>query len=378
MKYMGSKRSMLSGQLGAALASRVPARGGCFADLFSGSGAVSWHIAETQPVPVIATDIQEYARVLSAAVVSRTSKQRSEALWDDWVCQATAWLKQQDHYWVALSAHLQYWERRPKGGVAEIRKLCKGMGSPVACAYGGHYFSPMQALILDSLRATVPNDGVHRDVYVASLVIAAAECAASPGHTAQPFQPTSTAGRFLFEAWRRDVWAHVRRAFFDLGGRHARKEGSARVASALEGATTLGEKDVAFVDPPYSGVHYSRFYHVLETVAQGRFVRAEGVGRYPDRSERPQSDFSVRAKSNAALESLLKELAGRGTTTIITYPAQACSNGLSGTTVEEIASALFKVKKIGNASTFSTLGGNGTQRAARMKVNELILVCSAK
>ncbi|GMU31942.1 MAG: hypothetical protein AMXMBFR19_22790 [Chthonomonadaceae bacterium] len=140
----------------------------------------------------------------------------------------------------------------------------------------------------------------------------------------------------------------------------------------------MGEKDVAFVDPPYSGVHYSRFYHVLETVAQGRFVRAEGVGRYPDRSERPQSDFSVRAKSNAALESLLKELAGRGTTTIITYPAQACSNGLSGTTVEEIASALFKVKKIGNASTFSTLGGNGTQRAARMKVNELILVCSAK
>jgi adenine-specific DNA-methyltransferase len=377
MKYMGSKRSMLSGQLGAALASHIPARGGRFADLFSGSGAVSWHIAESQPVPVIATDIQEYARVLSAAVVSRTSKQNSEALWDDWVSQAIAWLKQQDHYWVALSAHHQYWERRPKGGVADIRKLCQGMASPVACAYGGHYYSPMQALILDSLRATVPKDSFHRDVQIASLVIAAAECAASPGHTAQPFQPTSTAGRFLFEAWRRDVWAYSRRAFFDLGCRHAKKKGSAQVASAIEGARTLGEKDVAFVDPPYSGVHYSRFYHVLETVAQGKFVSAEGVGRYPDRSDRPQSDFSVRTKSNAALKSLLKELSGRGTTTIITYPAQECSNGLSGAAVEEMASELFKVKKIGNASTFSTLGGNGTHRAARKQVDELILVCSA-
>lgn len=44
-----------------------------FVDLFSGSGAVSIHVAETYPIPVLSVDLQAYSAVLAEAVISRTS-----------------------------------------------------------------------------------------------------------------------------------------------------------------------------------------------------------------------------------------------------------------------------------------------------------------
>ena len=64
----------------------------------------------------------------------------------------------------------------------------------------------------------------------------------------------------------------------------ASKKGSAVVADANATAKTLKAGDIAFIDPPYSGVQYSRFYHVLETVAKGECGVVSGTGRYPTRT----------------------------------------------------------------------------------------------
>lgn len=378
MKYMGSKRSMLNSNLGQILDEQLP-HSERFVDLFAGSAAVSWHVAQHYRIPVVAVDIQEYARTLAGAVVSRTSEtEEPHVIWDQWVQRAYERIASLASGWQCLAYQAMDWDASPRSFVTEVRDFCQTLNEPLARVYGGHYFSPAQALTLDALRATIPNDDYNRDLYIASLIVSAAECAASPGHTAQPFQPTPTATRFLFEAWRRDVWSYSKRAFLGLATKHANLEGCSYVEDALSFSHNLTNEDLVFVDPPYSGVQYSRFYHVLETIANGESFEPEGVGRYPSINLRPHSDFSQKSKSQIAFRELMQTISRQGAKCIVTYPNNECSNGLSGNDVSEILSENFKVQKLANASTFSTLGGNGRKRAARLKVDELVLVCSPR
>jgi adenine-specific DNA methylase len=125
-------------------------------------------------------------------------------------------------------------------------------------------------------------------------------------------------------------------------------------------------------------VHYSRFYHVLETIARGRCGAVEGVGRYPPPKERPNSAYSRKDKSSDAMHRLLATLAGRGCRVVLTFPKEECSNGLSGDMLEEMAGSHFKVIRKAVKTRFSTLGGNTSNRAARNVSDELILVLRPK
>jgi adenine-specific DNA-methyltransferase len=377
MKYMGSKRAMLANGLGETLL-RETAKCKRFADLFLGSAAVAWHVAETFGCVVIGADLQTFAVTLADAVVARDKPMAWQEIWEAWSADAKKMVVGSHFYCEAVVFDRVKWGAAPRRNVEAARDVCQHHQGPVTRAYGAHYFSPMQALVLDSLRATVPRELIHRKVALAALICAASQCAASPGHTAQPFQPTKGAARFLFEAWRRDVWEHTRSALKRICPKHARQVGSAIVQDAETFAKQLGPEDLAFVDPPYSGVHYSRFYHVLETVARGGCDEVSGVGRYPPPSERPKSDFSISTKSKQALERLLSILAERGVQTIVTFPREETSNGLSGSIVENVAEEYFKVSKQITNGRFSTLGGNLVHRKARIPAYEVILSLSPR
>ncbi len=60
MKYMGSKRAMLSNGLGDLLRSEMLGAKR-FADLFAGSSAVAWFAAEHSECSVLASDLQRLA-----------------------------------------------------------------------------------------------------------------------------------------------------------------------------------------------------------------------------------------------------------------------------------------------------------------------------
>jgi hypothetical protein len=241
-------------------------------------------------------------------------------------------------------------------------------------AYGGYYFSPSPTVILDLLRHALPPRGPDRWVCHAALLIAASKCVAAPGHTAQPFAATRTAGPFLREAWLRDPLIYARRALTELSKKYARVRGKARVGDAVQYAQYLNEADLVFVDPPYSGVHYSRFYHVLETLARGTCGPVTGTGRYPPRTERPVSLFSQKSNSPSAIDRLFRRLSDVGCTVIVTFPSHECSNGLSGAAVAQFAEAHFKIDRRLVKTRFSTLGGNGENRTARQDSKEMMLL----
>lgn len=371
MKYMGSKRSMLRNGLGETISREMKGRTR-FADLFTGSGAVAWHVARGFDAEVVASDLQQFAVDLAASVVCRSEP--SETNWiDAWMARADRKMGAHKHFKRAHSLQEKLGTAAISSLSRECRELCAGGGGAMFAAYGGYYFSPLQALRLDLLRQTLPANTDHAAIALAALIQSASRCSASPGHTAQPFKANLTAGRFVEEAWSRDIARYVRSAAETLARDHARVAGKVVRANAARVAVSLRDGDLAFVDPPYSGVHYSRFYHVLETLARGKAVEVSGTGRYPPSNARPQSDYSIATRSEEALEDLLEALANVGCAVIVTFPAGEASNGLSGDDVYDIAEQFFKIRSAKVTSRFSTLGGNLSNREARQDADELIL-----
>jgi adenine-specific DNA methylase len=375
MKYMGSKRAMLQNGLGELLdrESHGIAR---FADMFAGSAVVAGHVARKYPVSVVASDLQEFSAVLANAVISRDCAIDWRPIWHRWRQRAES----------KFHAHaLPPFAKITKSSVQDIRTWCDTSSTvPITRAYGGHYFSLTQAVWLDSLRATLPSRQPENTVALAALIRAASQCAAAPGHTAQPFQPTRTAKPFLAEAWSRDVVQRTKAQFSLLAPVHAIVKGYATVCDAVDLAANLGERDLTFIDPPYSGVHYSRFYHVLETIAVGQCGEVSGTGRYPAPTLRPRSSYSLRSQSNSALNALFKQIAAKGASAVLTFPSHACSNGLSGDVVRDLAAQHFRITKQLVKSRFSSLGGTGVKREgissrnAQRSADELLLVLRPK
>jgi len=362
MKYMGSKRALLRNGLGEQLISSA-LEFDRVVDLFSGSGNVSWFIAQrTNAVPV-AVDLQEYSRVLASAVVSRTRPIRPDRLVQAWLNEAER-LRLQSRRWrqadaldtTSLDADV----------VAGCREMCESPSriGPIWNAYGGHYFSPSQALTFDYMLKALPAEKSDRELCLAATIWAATRCAASPGHTAQPLQPNERAKRFIASAWSRSPLEAAAEALHEIAPRYAQTRGRATVGDANEFARNLTERDLAFVDPPYSAAQYSRFYHVLETLAVGSCGNVSGAGRYPPLSERPQSEYCLKTKSAAAMADLLSALASSGCHAIVTFPQYYGSNGLASDDIIDLARSNFVVEVRRVATSFSTLGGTPRRRRA--------------
>ena len=316
--------------------------------------------------------------VLARSVISRTTALDPDGLARNWFSKTTK-LRDRSKSWKEANG-----QETANGNVAHFveasRKLCNQVieSGPIWRSYGGHYFSPKQAATIDTMIEALPEREPFRTVCLAATISSGSHCAASPGHTAQPFQPTRGAARFIVEAWARDPLKMAHRALGQICSRRANVAGESVVGEAVAVASSLSSADLVIVDPPYSGVQYSRFYHVLEAIATGNDHSVTGVGRYPPLVDRPQSSFSRPSESKEALVNLLENLSRVMATVIFTFPSGKSSNGLSGETVIEAARRLFDVEKRQIAGRFSTLGGNNTNRSARSDSEELILVMRQK
>ncbi len=192
----------------------------------------------------------------------------------------------------------------------------------VAWYYGGVYFSYRQALELDALRHAVRVlGGTQRDnTAVAALLGVASDAVSTVGnHFAQPIQPRRADGT-LKRGWVTSVSRRRQISVFDgfrgWLARYAALGSTAHRCVALQAdyqdtLSTLGsDVGVIYADPPYTRDHYSRFYHVLETIAvdddpgvtpsQGTSEPSRGLYR----ENRHQSPFSIRTQVRPAFHEL--------------------------------------------------------------------------
>lgn len=357
------------------------------ADAFCGSASVSWYLAETLDKEIISSDIQSFAVTRASAVTERTEVLDPKSILASWFNRAKIIVEAVASH---FPNHLKSIEpdltdaNHIQTVVEQSRRFCedvlpvvfqdfKGQW-PISKAYGGYYYSPVQALIFDALRQSLPKLIAHRKLAIAALVEAASKAAASPGHTAQPFQPTESSAKYIIEAWMRDPWALVASSMGEIAKRKAIKKGQGIVGDFTKAIDKLAPGDLVFADPPYSGVHYSRFYHVLETITRGIEFTPEGRGRYPSIIDRPSSSFSKKSESTFAAKSLIQTCAEKKLSLVLTFPTAQASNGLSSLDFINIGRPLFSKITIEEVQTdFSTLGGNKKHREARQLYGESIV-----
>ncbi len=365
---------MLTNGLGRLLDREIP-KAKRFVDLFAGSSAVTRHVACRHDIPVLAFDLQHYSKVLAGAVLDRDHSLDADAIWSAWNKRARARFSKLIDVPAADAISAT--------SVKKCRLWSAQQSGVIMRAYGGHYFSPTQAGWIDSFLETLPAKISEKNVALAALIDAASQAAAAPGHTAQPFQPTHGARKYLQTSWKVDLPSKILIGLKTLASIHAKQIGVSRVADANKAAQQMREGDLAFLDPPYSGVHYSRFYHVLETIARMECGDVSGVGRYPPSSERPRSSYSMKGEAIDALDDLLATIADRGGKAIVTFPDHECSNGLSGETIVDMSAEYFRITVKEVDSKFSTLGGKvlpagKAGRGGRQYRSELILVLDPK
>lgn len=363
--YLGNKSRILD-QIEDAVARLVGERTGSVVDLFAGSGVVSRHLARHRPVHSV--DVQEYSSVLARAQ-SRphafTPWAREALLTDaagfaaeildgavgdladledaagetDPALAAAVMERGSIAAWSASGGH----QREPADQLDRLlSEAAKALTNHPAAAmsryYGGVYFGYRQAAWLDALvRACTSLPAAARDTATAAVLGTASELTNSVGnHFAQPLRVTATDGtlktgplRTAVKRRRRDVMT----TFNELLARWSSLEPTPFAVHAIRSdfrdvlAELPADVRVVYADPPYTRDHYSRFYHVLETLALGDDpglststiggVTLPSRGLY--REQRHQSPFSIISEAPGALGLICTVLAERDVALLLSY-----------------------------------------------------------
>lgn len=207
----------------------------------------------------------------------------------------------------------------------------KGPARLVTERYANIYFGVAQALEIDSIRHAIefalrPNSA-ERELCLIALLIACTTCASGP-HFAQPIRAKSEKTlRTLIERRARSVVWEFDLALGRLAGRTKPSFEIApatsldwREALTLFGEAHRGTNAGVYVDPPYSKLQYSRYYHVLNVLLAYDYPPIQGSGRYPPRTSRFSSRFEYQpGVAKRELDELLGRCAEYGLTTMLSY-----------------------------------------------------------
>jgi hypothetical protein len=225
------------------------------------------------------------------------------------------------------------WDRAAAAGAP-----CHCLLSPV---FAGTYFSVRQAIQLDAGRvaiASLMKRGLigrwDEAVLITALLAAASVAAFSPGkHFAQPHRSDSG----------KDLTFHARRALSDRAvsvpavvdtwiqriHQHGRSACEAHVAlcKSVDDMTSdelvAGGVSAVYADPPYTAQQYSRFYHVLDTLAGGVPKRLQlfngrvTAGLYPD--GRYLSSYCSKREARSAFTRLAALCHDAGASLLLSY-----------------------------------------------------------
>lgn len=347
-------------------------------DLFSGTGVVGAALAANRDV--LCADIQEYARVLASAMLHPPGL--SSAAIEQFMCNA---LQKRDSLRTAFRALIDYESRclgefekgdptmlvelQESAPVATFRHsdqdnsafatahrkvahllaeagLYNDTSTTVTRHFGGVYFSFEQAVAMDAILFEARRAGVNaRDTLIAAALSVASDLVNSIGKQfAQPIRPMTKQGTVkvpLIRAIAKDratdalsIYARWLSAYSALP--KFLTETSAVCGNYLDILKTHGRGcSVVYADPPYTRDHYSRFYHVLETMAlgdeplistmkkAGEILSSRGVYR----QDRHQSPFCIRSLAPQAFEDLFREVRRNDAALVLSYSPSEKGDG---------------------------------------------------
>jgi adenine-specific DNA-methyltransferase len=365
IQYLGNKTRLLE-DIAVAMESLVPV-GARVGDLFSGTSVVGRRLSSRNPVTAV--DVQAYAEVLGRTMLlGDPSRLRhlDEAAFRQRFSDARSRLR--EAFRPDLDRERAALEALAAGDATGLHDLVES-GSPLARAFasasmevsatsvpslgelpdatatltfGGVYFSFEQAITLDALAHAISFEPPElKPMLTSAMLGACSEAVNTVGKQfAQPMRVLDRAGRpkpLLVSRTLRDRALDVEELFRQALARWA----SAGTPSGFEHRVVRGPVEgflaeehgcaAFYADPPYTIDHYSRFYHVLETLvlrdqpslARMRKGGVVSVMRGLYREDRYQSDFCIPSRAPGAFDRLLSGVAARGAQLLLSYSGHA-------------------------------------------------------
>lgn len=342
-------------------------------DLFAGSGTVSQYLGKYRPVTAV--DIQEYSRVItSAAILPLKANLQVE--------QVISQCMNSEHFkklsW-CLEPMIEYEKKSvEKAIIGDIFSLCElvekgsiiafedklsensstdlavamnetsirlkkmeyihGPEALVVRYFGGLYFSYEQSIQLDTLLEYASSFyKSDKDIIVAAILSTASEIVNTVGKQfAQPLKTFNSDGTpkknivskvvkdrkiNVFETFMKKLQGYIslEKSHFD---HQIYKMDSSDALDNLKNGVK-----VVYADPPYTRYHYSRYYHVLETIClrdnptiSKTFINGqERLSRGVYREDRHQSPYSIKSKANEAFDNLFRKVKELDASLVLSY-----------------------------------------------------------
>lgn len=167
--------------------------------------------------------------------------------------------------------------------------------------YSGTYWSYQQCVLIDSYRAVIDEYKNKPELYsllLTCLMYAMAYNSQSTGHYAQyriPENKKSMEDILIYR--RKSITSFFKNKYIEFQKYASEPTIYDYTVSAVrdeECLKKLRPHGLVYADPPYCFVHYSRFYHILETLVKYDYPEVKYKGRY--HTDRYQSEYCIKTE----------------------------------------------------------------------------------
>ena len=364
LNYLGSKLRLLD--FIEENVSKVTPNDAGVCDLFAGSGCVSYKLSRF--FPVVACDIQHYSKVICDALLqpSTFTEETVKAFMSE-IKDCKSLLRDAFTPFIELeekairNENLELLTDIVEHGSLEVYNLEKteskiapvqnqvneklrktglmGKESLISRYYGGVYFSYNQAVQIDVIMNAIrhyPNTA-DKNVLLAALLSTTSDIACTVGkHFAQPIKARDSKGKIkklVYNKAIKDKTVDVTTLFGEWLDKYVslprgKYNNTIFQGDYMECLNMLPDNvRTVYADPPYTRDHYSRFYHVLETMAlddvpEISTVKIHGSTHVSNgiyRKDRYQSPFCIRSKAPKAFKEMFKAISSSGRNLLLSY-----------------------------------------------------------
>lgn len=404
-------------------------------DLFAGSGSVSFHLSYSKPV--VSVDVQEYSRVICSAILAKPNI--SQEFINTFIIKC----KTSDHtkkIFQAVGPLIEFEESSINKALdkIELESLCGILENGSLISYqvsgktsasndllekinivlnniktlnildvdslsiryfGGIYFSYKQTCEIDSILNQIENAPKHlKDFLKASLLSTISDAVNTVGKQfAQPIRPRNSKGVIkasLGKAAYKDRKINIFESYSTWLNKYYSLEIPDYRNTVIKDDYFVAldnlPDNIGFVyaDPPYTRDHYSRFYHVLETislrdlpeistmVSKGETKLSRGLYRM----ERHQSPFCIRSQAPSAFEKMFKKISSKGLNLLLSYSPYDDTKETHPRVVKmdflvNLAKKYFKNVEVKSVGDFTHSKLNASSKHLDASSNAEILIC---
>lgn len=301
-------------------------------DLFAGSATLSGALRNKSNI--ISNDIQQYSEVFTKAYLSNYNwdiyPDISEIV-DSAAERVNRFLKQYSGYAEQFKYDREFTLEEFNEIEEAQRELIKVDGWNhfdeyylFTKNYSGTYWSFEQCVWIDSYRFVIDKHKSNPPFYnllLTCLIYAMAYNSQSTGHYAQYRIPEMDSSKEDILIYRRkhitDFFVRKYEEFEQYLSDENKFKFIATAKTDVECLKELPQHTLVYADPPYCFVHYSRFYHILETLVRYDYPKIRYKGRYRD--DRYQSEYCVKTQVSEAFIQMFEGIKSTNSDMILSY-----------------------------------------------------------